>query len=135
MAKVKKPKKQTLANLKKEVWVECRRIIRARNEYTCYTCGAENLVGSELQTGHLIIKGFLDDSMKMDLRVLKIQCISCNKFREGMGAIFLYNLIQDEGIEYVDRIMKDVFKGLKNPLKNKAIYEHYENLLEIYRGI
>ncbi len=36
---------------KKRLWELCKQIIRAKYSHTCYTCGAQNLSGSNLQTG------------------------------------------------------------------------------------
>lgn len=130
--KLNKVSKHPISKLQRLIWEECRRIIRARYKtdkgYVCYTCGKSDLVGSDCQTGHMIAKSTLGAYLKYDLRLLRLQCTRCNIWGGGMGAIFVENMRQIEGQEYIDQIMQD-----RNKLVNA--YEHYTKILEEYKQI
>jgi hypothetical protein len=125
---MRKKSKQTISAIQRLLWDECKRIIRARYPHVCYTCGARELEGSNCQTGHMIAKATLGAFLKYDLRLLRIQCMKCNIFYGGMGAVFIENMRKIEGNEYVDQILKD-----RNVIV-KA-YDFYVSLLEEYRNI
>ncbi len=76
LSKVSSPKKKSVSKLHKLVWEECKRIIRARYEHKCYTCGVANLSGSNLHTGHSLSKGSLSLRFKYDIRGLRPQCLT-----------------------------------------------------------
>jgi hypothetical protein len=126
--KLKKQSKQPISKIQRQLWEECKRLTRARYPHTCYTCGATNLVGSNLQTGHMIAKASLGAYLKYDLRLLRNQCSTCNIWRGGMGAIFIENMRKIEGDKYVDEILKD---------RNKTVqaYDFYTKLLAEYKQI
>jgi hypothetical protein len=123
-----KTKKLTISKLQKLLWLECKRIVRARYDHTCYTCGKSGLVGSDLQTGHMIAKAALGAYLKYDLRLLRPQCTNCNIWHGGMGAVFIENMRMREGDEYVDGILAD---------RNVSVraYDHYLRLLFEYREL
>jgi len=124
--KEKKPKKISPKKLQELIWIECKRIIRARYKNECYTCGANKLFGSNNQTGHLIAKGYLKNYLKYDLRLLRPQCSRCNLWFGGMGALFIENMREIEGDMYVAEILKD----LKKEIPAKEVYQYYVELLE-----
>lgn len=126
-------KKQTITQIQKKLWIECKRLIRdiyrrGDGTYNCYTCPQTNLKGSNLQTGHFIAKSICGAYLKYDLRNLRIQCMRCNCNLSGNGAIFYRNLVRDEGQEYVDQLFQDKQKF------TKAI-DHYLILLDKYRSM
>ena len=130
--KIKKVSKAPISKLQRQIWEECKRIIRARYKtekgYVCYTCGKADLIGSDCQTGHMIPKSTLSAFLKYDLRLLRLQCTRCNIWGGGMGAIFIENMRMIEGDEYVDQIMKDRQVSVK-------AYDHYLKILEEYKKI
>jgi hypothetical protein len=128
VSKLKKVSKQPISKIQKLLWIECKRIIRARYKHDCYTCDAKNLSGSNLQTGHMIAKASLGAYLKYDLRLLRPQCMLCNIHRGGMGAMFIENMRRIEGDEYVNQILKD------RQITIKA-YDHYVELLEKYKQV
>lgn len=126
--KTNKIKKLSVSNLQKLLWTECRRIIRARYKHTCYTCGKTGLEGSNLQTGHMIAKATLGAYLKYDLRLLRPQCINCNIWHGGMGAIFIENMRRIEGDDYVDGILRDMKISVQ-------AYDHYLKIFTEYKKI
>lgn len=125
---MRKESKQPISKIQRQLWEECKRIVRARYKHTCYTCGASNLEGSNLQTGHMIAKGSLGAYLKYDLRILRPQCIRCNIHNGGMGAVFIENMRRIEGDVYVDQILADRNVTVK-------AYDYYVELLEKYKQI
>lgn len=120
--RLRKKSKQPISKLQRQLWLHCKRIIRQRYGNTCYTCGRTNLEKSNWHTGHLLAKASLGAFLKYDLRLLRPQCYHCNINLGGCGAIFIENLRQKEGNDYVDQILKD------RSLTVKA-YDHYVQLL------
>lgn len=125
---MKKKLKQSISQLQKKLWEECKRIIRIRYGNKCYTCGHTGLTGSNWHTGHMLAKGSISAFLKYDLRILRPQCYSCNINFGGMGAIFIERMRSIEGNDYVDQILKDRQVTVK-------AYDHYEKLLEEYKRI
>lgn len=126
--KLKKQSKQKISVIQRKIWDECKRIIRAKYGNTCYTCPAKDLMGGDWQTGHMLAKASLGAYLKYDLRNLRPQCAHCNRWNDGMGAIFIENMRRIEGNEYVDQILKDRQVTVK-------AYDHYEKLLEEYKSL
>lgn len=131
---MKKPTKIKikLKPIQLKIWVECRRIIKARYPHICYTCGAKDLKGANLHTGHLIAKKFLKNYLKYDLRLLRPQCYYCNLRLGGLGALFIEKMRAIEGNEYVDGILSEMNKKIEG---TKEIYQFYYDLLEEYKEI
>lgn len=126
-------KKQTIGQIQKKLWVQCKRIIRdiykrGDGTYECYTCNQKNLTGSNCQTGHFIPKSVCGAYLKYDLRNLRIQCFRCNCNLSGNGAVFYRNMVEREGQEYVDELFLDKQKSIK------AI-DHYLLLLDKYTNM
>lgn len=94
--------------------------------WTCFTCGAEHLVGSNCQLGHFIPRGTCGAYLRFSLDNLRIQCYHCNINLGGNGAVFYRRLLETEGKKFVDKLFKD---------KNKTVkaYDHYVELLDKYK--
>ena len=120
-----KKKRMSLSKVQKLLWMECKRIVRAR-EKNCFTCEAKNLEGVNAQTGHFIPSLTCGAFLRYDLRNLRLQCMRCNIHGGGQGAISYERLMETEGQEYVDQLFRDKQKIIK-------AREHYEILLEQYR--
>jgi len=100
--KPKKKKIKTVTKLKKEIWVECKRIIRLKYGNKCYTCPNENLEGSNWHTGHGKTNGALSLKYKLDLRNLRPQCYNCNVNLNGMTDIFISKLEREpDGLAFL----------------------------------
>ncbi len=122
---MKKKSKQKISVIQRKIWEHCKRIIRKRYGNSCYTCGAKGLSGSNWHTGHLLAKASVGAFLKYDLRILRPQCYNCNINLGGAGAIFIENMRQINGDEYVDQILKD------RNITVKA-YDFYVELLAKY---
>jgi len=126
--KLKKTSKTPISKLQRQIWEECKRIIRQRHKNVCYTCGKTDLEGSGWHTGHMIAKATLGAYLKYDLRLLRSQCYFCNINCGGRGADFIENMRRIEGNDYVDQILKD------RQITVKA-YDFYVKILEEYKNI
>lgn len=125
---LKKKSKQSISKIQRDLWQECKRIIREQFGNTCYTCGAKNLQGSNWHTGHMWAKASIGAYLKYDLRLLRPQCYFCNINCGGRGAEFYAKMLKIEGQPYIDRLEKDRHVTVK-------AYDHYVKLLEEYRTI
>ena len=128
--KTKKIKKLTIGQIQKKLWQECRRISKdiykkADGTYECYTCGQQNLVGSNLQLGHFIPKSVCGAYLKYSMDNLRLQCFRCNINLSGNGSVFYRKLVEREGQELVDRLF------IEKEMSVKA-HDHYLELLTIY---
>lgn len=97
----KKAKKPTITKLKKQLWDECKRIVRARHGYVCYTCGA---LTNAPHTGHFIPSSVCSAEMRYSLDNLRPQCFACNIHKSGNWPAYETHLIVDHGREYPDRL-------------------------------
>lgn len=94
-------KKGDIPRLKAQLWQICRQI---KNQTTCYTCGRENLTGSNRQLGHYIASSLCSVEMRFCLDNVAVQCYNCNINKSGNTLQFQRNLIRDHGQEYVDEL-------------------------------
>lgn len=116
----------------KQLWSLCREITRRRYGNTCYTCGKQNLSGSDFQTGHFIAKSICSTELAYDLDNLRIQCSACNIWKSGNWVAFEEHLIADHGREYVETLKRrnKETKGKKygSHWMKQKIVEHKEVL-------
>lgn len=124
--KLNKVSKSSISLIQRKIWVECKRIIRAKYGNVCYTCHRSGLEGANWHTGHMLSKASIGAYLKYDLRLLRPQCYNCNINLGGMGAIFIENMRKIEGNNYVDSILKDRNMTVK-------AYDFYLELLEKYK--
>jgi len=123
-----KQSKVSVAKIQRDLWVECRRIVRSRYK-DCYTCPAKDLVGSNAHTGHgPWAKAAIGAYLKYDLRCLRLQCYACNVHRSGMSYEFGKNLLKEIGPEAMAQLEAD------RQVSVKAV-DHYASLLEQYRRL
>lgn len=125
---MRKQSKAPISKIQRQLWNECKRIIREKHGNTCYTCLRTGLCGSNWHTGHLWSKASLGAYLKYDLRVLRIQCYNCNINRGGMGADFYKNMLQEIGEEKMAELEKDRQKIVK-------AYDYYVTLLLEYKKL
>lgn len=125
---IRKKSKAPISKIQRDIWDECKRIIRARYGNTCYTCGRSGLEKHNWHTGHMLAKASLGAFLKYDLRLLRPQCYNCNINLGGNGAIFIENMRRIEGDAYVDAILRD------RNITVKA-YDFYVDLLEQYKKL
>lgn len=133
MATSKKKSKESVTALKKKLWEECKRIVRAKyikdGHYYCFTCDKriDNL--SSVHTAHFIPSASCGAYLRYDLRNLRICCYFCNVNLGGNGAMYYKKLLETEGQEYVDQLFKD-----KN-VTIKADAHWYKEKIEEYKQI
>src|SRR3990167_9102345 len=125
--KLKKQSKQTISKIQRELWKNCKRIIRKLYSPNCYCCD-KPIEGSNDHCSHLIPKAACGAYLKYDLRNLRRCCYNCNINLGGNGAIFYRKMVYLEGKKYVDKLFSDKQKIIK-------AYEHYEELLEKYKKL
>ncbi|MFA6314954.1 MAG: recombination protein NinG [Candidatus Paceibacterota bacterium] len=126
--KLKKQSKQPISRLQRKIWSLCKLIIRKKYPHECYTCGAKNLSGSNLHTGHMWAKASLGAFLKYDLRVLRPQCYNCNINRGGMGADFYKKMLNEIGQVEMEKLERDRQVSVK-------AYDHYLKILSEYQKL
>lgn len=132
--KVKKPKKQSISKLKKQLWEECKRIVRKTyvkddGTWDCFTCGRRIDEPFKAQTGHFIPSSTCGAYLRYDLRNLRIQDYFCNINLGGNGAEYYKKLVETCGQDYVDKLFLD---------KQKVIHadtQWYLNKIEEYKKL
>ena len=125
--------KSKLTKIKELLWEECKRIIRATYQnkdgtWECYTCGTLITSKQDAHTGHFIAKSVCGTFLKYDLRNLRVQCMACNVWHGGNGAIFYKNMVEREGQEYVDLIFKDKQRITKESEFLPGLLDEYKKL-------
>lgn len=125
--------KVSIGKLQKQLWDECKRIIRNKykNEdgtWTCFTCGKTITDNQNAHTAHFIPKSVCGAYLKYDLRNLRICCMACNVWLGGNGSMYYKHLVETEGQEYVDKLFRD------KELSVKA-YDRYALQLIEYKSI
>ena len=139
--KVKKPKLLTITQLHKLIWIEVKRIIRARYESICYTSGQTGLTGANFQTGHGISRGSLPIKYKNDLRNLRPQSYYENIHNGGNSYVFVCKLEKEkEGLEFLQEACYKDEHGIWRARKdiNMGSLENWiflTNQLEEYKKI
>ena len=128
--KIKKIKKLTPRQIQDKLWVECRRLAdtlyKGQNgTYTCFTCD-KPISGSNKHLGHFIPSSTCGAFLRYDLRNLRWQCMNCNVWGGGQGAIYYRRMVEQHGQEYVDQLFLDKQKITKAT-------DHFIHMLELYK--
>jgi hypothetical protein len=126
--KLKKKSKAKISTIQNKLWEIIKQIVRKKYPPICYTCGARDIVGANCQTGHMWSKASLGAYLKYDLRVLRLQCYSCNINRGGAGADFYAKMLREIGQEEMEKLQKDRQVTV-------VAYDHYLKLIEEYEVI
>lgn len=96
--------KSAATKQKEKLWELCKQITRKRWGNICYTCGAQNLEGSNWHTGHFITDSTCSTELSYDLDNLRPQCYACNIHRSGYWVEFERRMIQENGAEWVEAL-------------------------------
>jgi hypothetical protein len=126
-------KKSELTKAKDKLWGLCRDIVREIYPNECYTCRAQDLTGSNRQTGHFITSSICSMELRYDIKNLRQQCFVCNIHKSGNWPAFEARLVKDEGQEYVDELKRrnEATKGGNYGLSwIKQKTEDYQELLK-----
>jgi len=122
-----KLKKWTLAKFKRELWSVFAKYIKKRDNGICITCGKIGLSGYEYHAGHCIPAGISPLKLYFDERNVNGQCMRCNQFLGGMGAIYRERVDEKYG--------KGTFKKLKRLMRDtgtKYSKQDYLGFIEYY---
>lgn len=133
---LKKKSSSSTKKLQDKLWELCRRIRYeldkdSNGRIDCYTCGAKDIISHNRQLGHLWAKATLGAYLKYDLRVLRWQCMKCNQFYGGQGAIFYSRLLAEEGEEYLEKLVQDKQVTVKSSEYYEKLLREYEKTLEL----
>lgn len=126
---LRKQSKVPISKLQRDIWELCKQIVRKKYPHKCYTCGKRIYSKYDLHTGHVPWpKASLGAYLKYDLRLLKIQCYSCNIHKGGMGAEAYKRMLKEEGELFMAQLERD---------RNKLVkaYDHYLKVLSEYQKI
>lgn len=93
--KVKRRRKGELTKLKETLWKLCREITIKRYGNTCYSCGKNELWGSNLQCGHFITSSTCSVELRYSLDNLRVQCFHCNINLSGNWVAYERHLLAD----------------------------------------
>ena len=136
MSKIKKKKVISVSKLHELVWYECKRIIRNRYDWKCYTCGVSTGSKNNTHTSHGLSKGSLSLRFKYDLRNLKICCMRCNVHEQGNQEIFIARLQKEkDGLAFLKEAGYKDENGAWRCKKEEPIQARYylEELLAKYK--
>lgn len=100
-------KKTTTKQLQDKLWKKCRELAFLMYEPHCYTCSARNLEGFNCQLGHMWAKASVSAHLKYDIRVLRWQCMRCNQFLGGMGAVYYARMLKEKGQKYMESLERE----------------------------
>lgn len=124
----KKLKNWTLGKWKKEFWKTYAIFIKKRDKGVCITCGKSGLSGYEYQAGHCIPAGASPLTLYFDERNVNGQCMRCNQFLGGMGAVYRGKVDEKYG--------KGTFKELQRLMGETSLKyskQDYADLIEDYK--
>ena len=129
---MKRRKKSERVKAKERAWKMFSLYVRKSNEKNgyieCYTCGKRKKL-KEMSAGHAI--GGRNNAVLFDIRIVKPQCVGCNKFGGGQYQIFAYKLIKELGMGVYEKILFNSHKAVKYTIFDfEDIYEKYKKLLE-----
>lgn len=122
---MKKPKKKSIRELKKVLWVKFSKWIRKRDNYTCFTCGKKD-EPSKMDAGHYVPRS-KGNALYFDERNVNTQCTSCNRFKHGNLAIYALKLEE----RYEAGIIQELFK--KGEEVFRPTHEWYEEKIAYYK--
>ena len=125
---LKKVSKVPIVKLQKKIWDLCREITRKRYPKICYTCDKPLQSSRDMHTGHMWAKAALGAYLKYDLRILRIQCFTCNIWGGGRGADFYARMLKEIGPAAMRKLEKD------RQITVKA-YDHYLKVLKDYQEL
>jgi len=122
-----KIKPKTLAYYKKKLWTVFSLYIRARDNYTCVTCGKKGK-GPGIHAGHYITKSVGGLSLYFHEQNVHAQCYRCNIHLSGNWTAYREFILRTYGEEVDNELIQ-----LKNTGYRKYSIEEYKNLIEEYK--
>lgn len=104
--KLKRRSKTPLAKAKLKLWALLREYTILKYGSTCYTCGKEDLEGSNRHLGHFITKSTCSGELAYSEDNLRIQCYHCNINLSGAWVAYEAHLILDHDRDYCEKLKK-----------------------------
>lgn len=118
---------------KKMAWEKFSEYVRRKADGVCFTCGAKNR-WQDTDASH-----FIHDRLDFDERNIHCCCRKCNRFMHGNLGNYALHLMEEIGIEEVNKLRADATLELGLPKKTaeyfKEIHDKYESLLKEYKSI
>lgn len=125
---LKKPKKKTTKQLKKQLWTVFSQYIRLRDKGVCISCGKKDN-WRNMDAGHYIPKsnGSAGMSTYFDTANVNCQCTRCNRFLHGNLSQYALALKKKHG----DSILEDLENIRMMYVKYTS--DVYESLITTYK--
>ena len=137
--KANKPTKtaeqKLIRSLKTKLWKLCKDITRKRYPPICYTCKKPITEAKKMHTGHFLKNKSLPLQLKYDLRILRIQCPTCNLFLDGNEGRYAIQLTRDHGPDYIVDFHDEVLMFENEQLDNEQQIRFLEKTIERYKYI
>ena len=100
---IRKQSKNTISKLKREAWKVFSLWIRNRDNWICYTCGAQRK-GAGMHAGHFVPRSH--NSTLFDPMNNHAQCATCNIWKRGEPGIYASRLLKEYGREAFEDLVK-----------------------------
>ncbi len=121
-------KKWSTARWKKELWKYFTLYIKARDKYTCITCGRK-VEGQNAQGGHYVAKGACGLDYYFSERNVHCQCGNCNLRLEGNRPAYRAFILSQYGAD----VLSDLESNYHKPCKWSA--EVFESKIAYYKKL
>lgn len=120
--------KRTKSSLKKALWKVFTKYIKARDNYTCITCGIQ-AEGFGMGGGHYMARGACGAEYYFHEKNVHAQCTSCNLKLEGNRPAYRAFILKRYGPE----TLKDLEMNYHKPCPDypyEAKINHYKSLIQ-----
>ena len=94
---IRRQSKNPLRVLRRKAWKVFADWIKARDNFRCFTCGAEGN-----QAGHFLHRDCLDFTEEN----IHCQCVRCNHFLNGNLAVYTIKMIKKYGLKKVEVLQR-----------------------------
>jgi 5-methylcytosine-specific restriction endonuclease McrA len=101
--RLRRERKTTLAQARRKLWEKFSSYVKERDGPTCFSCGAQNLTGSNWHAGHLY-RSAGHPLTRYDPRNVHSQCGACNIWRTGNTAAYAARFLDRYGIAEFNRL-------------------------------
>lgn len=123
--RLKRRSSTDIAVLKRNLWEIFAKYVKARDNYTCYTCG-KKVWGYEANAGHFIPKSVGGIALYFHPDNVHCQCTYCNLTLSGNQYVYGKRLGEDKVRE---------LQALKNAAPRKWAKAKFEERIDYYRGL
>lgn len=123
-------KKRSKASLKKALWEVFTKFIKARDKYTCFTCGRRS-EGQGMGGGHYKPKGACGAEYYFSEINVNAQCTYCNLTLQGDQVNYRERLVKKYGEDVVMDIDLNYHKPCPDYPYEEKIAEYKQKLLDL----